>query len=121
MGELLFMKDINYLSYFQSALRNIIVFSTLSMAFIRDAVVYKNKNKLYNLSYLVFGFTFLLIGIVLNYVLLRKTEKYKAAKKISERSNDITYDLIIVYAMFVIMMLFMLFTLYRMFHNLVHL
>ena len=49
MSEVLFMKDITFLSYFQSALRNVIVFSTLSMAFIREAVVYKGKNKLYNI------------------------------------------------------------------------
>lgn len=121
MGEVLFMKDITFLSYFQSALRNIIVFSTLSMAFIREAVIYKDQNKFYNLSYLVFGFTFLTIGIVLNYVLLKETEKYKASKKPSERSKDIKIDLIIIYVMFIIMVLFMFFTLYRMFHNLIHL
>ena len=121
MGEVLFMKDISFLSYFQSALRNIIVFSTLSMAFIREAVIYKEKNKLYNLVYLLFGFTFLTIGIVLNYVLLKETEKYKNAKNPSERSKDITIDLIIIYAMFIIMLLFLSFTVYRMFHNLIHL
>jgi len=121
MTEILFMKDITFLSYFQSALRNIIVFSTLSMAFIREAVIYKAKNKLYNMIYLLFGFTFLTIGIVLNYILLQDTKKYKSSKKPSKHSKDVNYDLIIIYVMFMLMMLFMLFTVYRMFHNMIHL
>ena len=52
MSEVLFMKDISFLSYFQSSLRNVIVFSTLSMAFVREAVVFKGKNKMYNMIYL---------------------------------------------------------------------
>ncbi len=121
MTEVLFMKDISFLSYFQSSLRNIIVFSTLSMAFIREAVIYKGKNKLYNITYLLFGFTFIAIGIALNYILLVDTKKYKSSKKASERSNDVQYVLIIIYVMFMIMVLKMLFTIYRLFHNMIHL
>ena len=40
-----FMNDMPFLSYYQSSLRNIIVFTTLSLALIRQAVVYKEKNK----------------------------------------------------------------------------
>ena len=121
MSEIIFMKDISFLSYFQSALRNIIVFSTLSLAFIREGVIYKDKNKLYNIIYLLFGFTFLTLGILLNYILLQDTTKYKSSKKPSEQSKDVKYDLIIIYVMFMLMVLFMLFSLYRIFHNMIHL
>lgn len=121
MSEVLFMKDITFLSYFQSSLRNVIVFSTLSMAFIREAVVYKGKNKLYNMIYLLFAFTFLTIGIVLNYILLEDTKKYNSSKKSSKLSKDVKYDLIIIYVMFTLLILFMCFTVYRMFHNMIHL
>ena len=82
--------------------------------------MYKEKNKLYNIVYLLFGFTFLTIGIVLNYILLQETKTYKSSKKKSNQPNDVNYDLIIIYVMFMLMMLFMLFTVYRMFHNLIH-
>ncbi len=121
MSDVLFMKDITFLSYFQSALRNVIVFSTLSMAFIREAVVYKGKNKLYNMIYLLFAFTFLTIGIVLNYILLEDTKKYNSSKKDSEKSKDVKYDLIIIYVIFFIMILFMCFTIFRMYHNMMYL
>jgi heme/copper-type cytochrome/quinol oxidase subunit 2 len=121
MSDVLFMKDITFLSYFQSALRNVIVFSTLSMAFIREAVVYKGKNKLYNMIYLLFAFTFLTIGLVLNYILLEDTRKYNSSKKDSEKSKDVKYDLMIIYVIFCIMILFMCFTVYRMYRNMIHL
>ena len=120
MNKVLFTKDINFLSYYQSTLRNVLVLSTLSMAFIREALVYKNKNKFYNLVYLIFGFIFLLIGFSLNYFLLRDTKIYKTSKKNSEQSKDIQYDLIIIYVMFVIMLLFMLFTIYRIIQNMIY-
>ncbi len=121
MNKVLFTKDIKFLSYYQSTLRNVLVLSTLSMAFIREALVYKNKNKFYNLVYLIFGFIFLLIGFSLNYFLLRDTKIYKTSKKKSEQSKDIQYDLIIIYVMFVIMLLFMLFTIYRIIQNMIYL
>ena len=121
MSEVLFMKDITFLSYFQSALRNVIVFSTLSMAFIREAVVYKGKNKLYNIIYLLFAFIFLTIGLVLNYILLEDTKNYNSSKKDSEKSKDVKYDLIIIYVIFTLILLFMCFTVYRMYRNMIHL
>jgi heme/copper-type cytochrome/quinol oxidase subunit 2 len=120
MSEVSFMKDITFLSYFQSSLRNIIVFSTLSMAFIREAVVFKGKNKLYNMIYLSFAFIFLTIGIVLNYILLKDTKKYNSSKKDSEKSKDVKYDLMIIYVLFTLMILFMFFTVYRMYRNMVY-
>ena len=120
MSEVLFMKDISFLSYFQSSLRNVIVFSTLSMAFVREAVVFKGKNKMYNMIYLSFAFIFLTIGIVLNYILLEDTKQYNSSKKDSEKSKDAKYDLMIVYVMFMLMILFMCFTLYRMYRNMVY-
>ena len=121
MSEVLFMKDVSFLSYYQSTLRNVLVLTTLSMAFIREALMYKNKNKVYNLVYLIFAFIFLFIGFSLNYLLLQDTKIYKSSKKPSKQSKDVKYDLIIIYVMFVIMLLFMLFTLFRFFHNMIHL
>ena len=114
-----FMKDISFLSYFQSALRNILVFTTLSLALIREALVFKNKNLLYNSVYLMFSLVFLLIGILLNYILLNDCKSYKDNTQNSKRSNNVDMDLNILYVMFVIMIGFLFFTLYRMYRNVI--
>ena len=71
--------------------------------------------------YLLFAFTFLTIGIVLNYILLEDTKKYNSSKKDSEKSKDVKYDLIIIYVIFTLILLFMCFTVYRMYRNMIHL
>ena len=63
-----FMKDVSFLSYYQSSLRNIIVFTTLAMAFVREAVVYRDKNNLYNVIYLFFSLVFL--SIATSYIMI---------------------------------------------------
>ena len=112
-----FMKDITFLSYYQSALRNILVFTTLSLALIREALVFKNKNMLYNSIYLIFSLVFLLLGILLNYILLNDCKKYKTHTQKTQRSTNVDMDLNILYIMLVFMIGFLLFTLYRMYRN----
>lgn len=111
------MNDISFLSYFQSALRNILVVTTIALALIREALVFKNKNFLYNTVYLMFSFLFLSIAIRLNYVLLTDSISYN--KKISKKgkSNTIETDLNILYIMLTIIVSFTSFTLYRMYRN----
>ena len=63
MSKTQFLKDMPYLSYYQSSLRNIVIFTTLSMTFITQAGIYKNKNTLYNAINLIFSIVFLLVAI----------------------------------------------------------
>jgi hypothetical protein len=110
--NLKFLYDISFLSYFQSSLRNVIVFLTLSMAFIRQAVVYKHKNKLYNLLYLFFSFVFISIALTLNWILLIDTKKYNKSKA---KSVEVMYYYYILYIILLIISIFFFFNIYRLF------
>ena len=107
-----FSDDMPFLSYYQSSLRNIVVFTTLSMAFIRQAVVYKHKNKLYNLLYLFFSFIFITIALTLNWILLIDTKKYNKSKA---KSVEVMYYYYILYIILLIISIFFFFNIYRLF------
>ena len=63
------MNNINILSYIQSTLRNVGVFTTISIAFLREAFIYSTKNKHYNIIYLIFSFIFLIISLIIDTLL----------------------------------------------------
>ncbi len=105
-----FYQDMPFLSYYQSSLRNIVVFTTLSMAFIRQAVVYKDKNKIYNLMYLFFSFIFIGIGLNLNWILIKDTKEYDIHKA---KSTEVHQYLSILYVILMLMIIFLLFIFYR--------
>ena len=112
------IKDISFLSYYQSALRNILVFTTIALALIREAFVFKNRNMLYNTVYLVFSFLFLSIAILINYILLKDSITYNNTLTKKNKSVTINVDINILYIMLTIIVSFTCFTLYRMYRNL---
>ena len=96
------IKDISFLSYYQSALRNILVFTTIALALIREAFVFKNRNMLYNTVYLVFSFLFLSIAILINYILLKDSITYNNTLSKKNKSVTINVDINILYIMLTI-------------------
>lgn len=115
MKKASFSDDMPFLSYYQSSLRNIVVFTTLSMAFIRQAVVNKDKNKIYNLLYLFFSFVFIAMGLNLNWILIHDTKEYDNDKS---NSRDVDQYLFILYVILCLMIIFLLFIIYRIYVSL---
>ncbi len=105
-----FMEDLPFLSYYQSALRNIIVFTTLSIAFLRQGMIYNKKNKIYNIFYIVLSFILLTIAVKLIWILFKDTKIYGSDNK---RSNEVHMYLYILYILFGILCIFNIFIIYR--------
>jgi hypothetical protein len=111
-----FYEDMPFLSYYQSSLRNIIVFTTLSMGFIRQAVVNKDKNKIYNILYLCFSVVFIAMGLNLNWILLQDTQEYDKDK---DKSMEVDKYLSILYTLLCLMIVFLLFIMYRIYVSII--
>lgn len=114
MSKTQFLKDMPYLSYYQSSLRNIVIFTTLSMTFITQAGIYKNKNTLYNAINLIFSIVFLLVGINLNWLLISTTNEFNKTHSGSSETESYLY---ILYSLFTLMIIYLLFIFYRVYIN----
>ena len=108
------MNNINILSYIQSTLRNVGVFTTISIAFLREAFIYSTKNKNYNIIYLIFSFIFLVISLVIDTLLLKFINKNisKHQKKGEDKDYLEPYKLMCILLLFILIS-FLLFGVYR--------
>ena len=66
-------------------------------------MVYKHKNKLYNLLYLFFSFIFITIALTLNWILLIDTKKYNKSKA---KSVEVMYYYYILYTILLMMIFY---------------
>ena len=105
------MNDFASMGYVQSTLRNVGVFTTISIAFLREAVVFRGKNKMYNLTYLVFSFIFIGISMTINFLLMKTIEKL--IKKSDKKMKQIIPYLWITRFIFIILIIFITFGIHR--------
>lgn len=113
MSKNQFLNYMPYLSYYQSSLRNIVIFTTLSMTFLSQAGVYKSKNTLYNGINLLFSLVFLLVGVILNWLLISTTKSFNKTHADSSEYENYLYILYSIFGLMIIYLLFILFRIYR--------
>lgn len=62
-------KDI--LMYFHTALRNVGLYTSVSLAMLGYSRFYRGKNKIYNLSFIIISLIFLLFAILLSFYIIK--------------------------------------------------
>lgn len=73
-------KDI--LMYFHSALRNVGLFTSISIAMLGYSRFYREKSRLYNVSFIVISMLFLIFSMVINYSIIENTKSWKKTHKV---------------------------------------
>lgn len=59
------------LMYFHTVLRNVGLFTSISLATLGVSRFYRHKSKIYNIGFILFSLLFLFVGIFLNYSLFQ--------------------------------------------------
>ena len=102
------------LMYFHSALRNVGLFTSISIAMLGYSRFYREKSRLYNVSFVGISILFLIFSMVINYSIIKNTEHWKKTHKrdILEIYGLETVPYFII-STNIIVLLFGLMTLYR--------
>ena len=110
------MNDLSSMSYIQSTLRNVGVFTTISIGFLRAAFVYSKKNNIHNHIYLLLSLIFLSISICINYLLMNFVKGQIKSNK--NTKQDINIYLWITQCLMIVLLFILFFGLYRLYQKL---
>ena len=114
MNKRLELNERDFLMYFQTTIRNLALYLSVSLAILGVSRAYRGKNRIYNVSFIVLSIIILLISIYNNYYLLITLEKMK--KNIGTNKYNIV-EIINIPKMFLLLNItlgmFSFFTLYR--------
>ena len=70
MNKKLELNEKDFLMYFQTTIRNLALYLSVSLAILGVSRAYRGKNRLYNVSFIVLSIMILLISIYNNYYLI---------------------------------------------------
>ena len=82
-------KDI--LMYYHTSMRNVGLYTSVSIAMLGYSRFYRDKNQLYNISFILISLTFLLFSLLINYHVLKMVNEMNGYLKDSESNVDITH------------------------------
>tara|TARA_B100000925_G_C21953487_1_gene450062 strand:- start:140 stop:523 length:384 start_codon:yes stop_codon:yes gene_type:complete len=112
--ETLELNERDFLIYFQTSIRNLALYLSVSLAILGVSRAYREKNRLYNISFIVLSLIILYISLYNNYFLIKTLEKMKA--HIGTNKYNIV-EIINIPKMFfmlnIVLGMFSLYTLYR--------
>ena len=69
------------LMYFHSALRNVGLFTSISIAMLGYSRFYREKSRLYNVSFVGISILFLVFSMMINLSIIKNTENWKKTHK----------------------------------------
>ena len=102
------------LMYFHSALRNVGLFTSISIAMLGYSRFYREKSRLYNISFIVISMLFLIFSLIINYSIIQNTKTWQKTHKVDilEMYNleQVPYFIIVTN---IIVLLFGIMTLFR--------
>lgn len=105
------MKNSNIHTIFNTTLRNIVLFISVSLSILGYSRYYRDKkNNIYNISFIFINIIFLLVSFYLTFIL---HNFITTNKEISNSSNDFLNITYIMYGLIITILTFSLFTLYR--------
>lgn len=105
------MKNSNIHTIFNTTLRNIALFISVSLSILGYSRYYRDKkNNIYNISFIFINIIFLLVSFYLAFIL---HNFITTNKEISNSSNDFLNIIYIMFGLISIILTFSLFTLYR--------
>ena len=114
MNKRLELNERDFLMYFQTTIRNLALYLSVSLAILGVSRAYRGKNRIYNVSFIVLSIMILLISIYNNYYLLITLENMK--NNIGTNNYNIV-EIINIPRMFLLLNItlgmFSVFTLYR--------
>ena len=70
MNKKIELNEKDFLMYFQTTIRNLALYLSVSLAILGVSRAYRGKNRLYNVSFIVLSIMILLISIYNNYYLI---------------------------------------------------
>lgn len=82
-------KDI--LMYYHTSMRNVGLYTSVSVAMLGYSRFYRDKIKLYNISFILISLTFLLFSLLINYHVLKMVNEMNEYLKDAESNIDITH------------------------------
>ena len=107
-------KDI--LMYYHTSMRNVGLYTSVSVAMLGYSRFYRDKIKLYNISFILISLTFLLFSLLINYHVLKMVNEMNEYLKDRESNIDITHLFTLPYIIFfanILVFIFGLWTLKR--------
>ena len=107
-------KDI--LMYYHTSMRNVGLYTSVSVAMLGYSRFYRDKIKLYNISFILISLTFLLFSLLINYHVLKMVNEMNEYLKDKESNVDITHLSTLPYVTFfanILVFMFGLWTLKR--------
>lgn len=75
------LTDQQILMYFHSALRNVGLFTSISIAMLGYSRFYREKSKLYNVAFIIISLLFLSFSLVLNCAVIKSIEEFDKHNK----------------------------------------
>ena len=88
-------KDI--LMYYHTSMRNVGLYTSVSVAMLGYSRFYRDKIKLYNISFILISLTFLLFSLLINYHVLKMVNEMNEYLKDKESNIDIRHLSILPY------------------------
>lgn len=82
-------KERQLLMYFHTTIRNIGLYTSISIAMLGYSRFYRGKNKMYNISFIFISLLFLSFSLILNYYLTKSIDSTDIKR--TETSIDLTY------------------------------
>ena len=103
--------------YFHTSIRNVGIYTSISLALLGYSRFYRGKNIIYNISFIVISLLFLLCAIYINHILNKTLNVYAQTENKNRTGITFINDLVLIpkYVAIIlpIVLLFGLFTLYR--------
>ena len=75
------MNSKEILMYFHTTLRNVGLYTSISLAMLGYSRFYRGKDKIYNISFIFISLLFLIFSIRINYILHKTVSVYKQSNK----------------------------------------
>jgi hypothetical protein len=105
------MNNSNIHTIFNTTLRNIVLFISVSLSILGYSRYYRDKkNYIYNISFIFINIIFLLVSFYLTFILYNFITNNN---EISKSSSDFLNIIYIMFGLIIIILTFSLFTLYR--------
>lgn len=107
------MKDIQML--YHTSLRNVGLFTSISLAMLGYSRYYRDKNIVYNVSFIVISMGFLFLATYMDYMLVRNQRKFMHKMNGKKKQYMIELTSVPLYVLYLnsVVMIFSIYSLYR--------
>ena len=112
----IFENEIDFMMFYHTALRNVGLFTTISLATLTYSRFYRKKSNFYSIGLVLISIVFLLMAMLLNIYLFNISNNYTIDKKSNNVNNLLIFNKII-FILHISLIFYATFTFYRLYTN----